>query len=91
MARRLASGLLIGCFFATLLLAAGHDHYLDRSGGCAEAACILCSGAIAGAPAAPVVACAPLARREREVVPPAAPAIPYLLKLDHSGGAPPEV
>ncbi len=88
-ARRLASAFLFGCFLATLLVAARHDHLRDRTGSCADSACVLCSGAIAAGPGAPVLLEAPLAHREREVVPPAAPAIPYLLKLDHSGGAPP--
>ncbi len=90
MARRLASGLLIGCFFVTLLLAAGHNHLQEGPSGCADAACILCSGAIATSPAPPRVERTPLSRRLHQVAAPQAPDLLFLLKLDHSGGAPPE-
>ncbi len=88
MVRRLASGLLIGCFLATLAVAAGHNHF-EGSRSCQSDACVLCSGALAAGPGAPVLAPAPLPKWRREVVAPLAPALPYLLQLDHSGGAPP--
>ncbi len=89
MARRLASGLLLLCFFVTLLLAAGHNHIRERTSGCSDAACVLCSGAIATAPAVPLLERAPLAQRRHLLAAPRAPVLPSLLKLDHSGGAPP--
>jgi hypothetical protein len=89
MVRKLASGLLLACFFATLVLAARHNHFLDRADDGTEAACILCSGAIATSPPLPVLEQAPQPAFRRIAAAPAVPAIPYLLKLDHSGGAPP--
>ena len=88
-ARKLASVLLLCGFLTTLAVAAEHDHLLERSGGCASAACILCTGAMAAGPGAPIVAAAPLPRRNHDVAAPAAPLRRYVLRLDHSGGAPP--
>jgi hypothetical protein len=89
MVRRLASVLLIGCFVATLAIAAGHNHFLEGSSGCQASACVLCTGALAAGPGAPILAPAPLPEWEREVVGPVSPVLSYLLQLDHSGGAPP--
>jgi hypothetical protein len=89
MVRRLASTLLLGCFLATLAVAAGHNHFLENARGCHSDACVLCTGALAAGPGAPVLAPAALPNWEREVVAPLSPALPYLLRLDHSGGAPP--
>ena len=89
MVRRLASILLLGCFLATLAVAAGHNHFLESATGCQSSACVLCTGALAAGPGAPVLAPAPLPGWEREVVAPLSPVLPYQLQLDHSGGAPP--
>jgi hypothetical protein len=91
MVRRLASVLLLGCFVATLAVAAGHNHFLENSGGCQSGACVLCTGALAAGPGAPVLAPAQLPKWEREVAAPLSPVLSYLLQLDHSGGAPPAV
>jgi hypothetical protein len=80
MVRRLASVLLLGCFLATLAVAAGHNHF-EGARSCQSDACVLCTGALAAGPGAPVLAPAPLPQWER--------VLPYLLQLDHSGGAPP--
>lgn len=87
-ARRLAGLVLCGCFVATLALSIGHNHYLDGAD-CQSTACIHCTGALAAGPGAPVLVAAPPLRRVLDGVPEALPALPYLLPLAHSGGAPP--
>jgi hypothetical protein len=83
-----AAGLLfLGLFAMLLVSSAGHDHY--RHDADTAASCVFCSAALAVQPAAPILLRPLPARCQREVSPPLAPELPYLLKLDHSGGAPP--
>ena len=86
--RGTAALLFLGLFLALLVGSAGHDHLRHSSAGAAS--CVFCSAALAVAPGAPAVAQPPPPRREREARPPSAPEPRYSLKLDHSGGAPPE-
>ncbi len=86
--RRVQSALLLGVFLAVLTASARHDHF-EQPDGCQAAACVLCSGAVATAPGAAVLAEAPDLPRETARSTPEDPPLPYLRKLDHSGGAPP--
>ncbi|MHB1845126.1 MAG: hypothetical protein ACYCWW_09865 [Deltaproteobacteria bacterium] len=88
MVRRIQSALLLGAFLAVVTASARHDHF-EQPSGCEAAACLLCTGAVASSAGAPALAEAPELPREREVASPVAPSLRPLLRLDHSGGAPP--
>ncbi|HUB07734.1 MAG TPA: hypothetical protein VMB50_12060 [Myxococcales bacterium] len=86
--RRAAATLFLGLFVALLVASAGHDHFRHDDLP-STTACLFCNPALAVHAATPPLPLPPPPRRERGTKPFRAPALPYLLKLDHSGGAPP--
>jgi hypothetical protein len=87
--RRLGATLLLAGFLFTLVVSVTHDHF-DSPRSCASTACILCGGVIATAPDLPKI------EKQRTVfvektAEPLVPESQYLLRLDHSGCAPPRV
>jgi hypothetical protein len=86
-ARRTAAALFLGLFLGLLASSAGHDHL--RHDAATAASCVFCGAALAVGPAVPAVLRPPPAGREPAAQRPSAPVLPFLLRLDHSGGAPP--
>jgi hypothetical protein len=86
--RNLAGLVLLACFIATLAISARHNHL--EATGCQRSACMFCAGALAAEPhPQPILAAAPVEWEPTKEAP-TKPALPYLLRLEHSGGAPPD-
>ena len=87
--RRLAAALLMLAMFATLAVAARHNHF-ESLRGCDASACLFCSGAAASSPSAPALEPVQPQVGLVNAVELANPSPRYLLPLDHSGCAPPD-
>ena len=86
--RRVAAAAVFLGIFATLFIAARHNHFDHHASGHAEV-CVHCTGAMVSAPPAPQVKRAEALILEAPWVLPVSPARQWVLRADHSGCAPP--